>query len=122
MKNNEPPVPEPDSVKKPSKIINLVDVKKTKEQQNSQEKSKEYSSDELVQEGMTIFSEQIKAGAKGFISVIFDKEDNPVVVTVGDIDPFKMIGALDFCKTEITNTMIYGNMGSEIAFDEDFDE
>lgn len=110
---------EPTEVKKTPKVVSLVDVKKSKADAQAAANGPELTVGELLTEGIEIFTDQVKAGAKGFISVVFDKDDNPIIVTVGDIDAFKIIGALDFCKTEITNTMIYGNMGPEIEFDLD---
>lgn len=53
-------------------------------------------------------------GAQGFISIVFDQEGSPLIVIAGDVEPFKTVGTLEFCKIELINQMIYEAAGFDV--------
>ncbi len=102
-----------DIVEGGDKVIDFTTAKKAKQikiTSAEQETTEEYTTADMIHEGVLSFNEQLKLGAKGFIAVIFDNIDQPTFIRAGELDPFLTLGALDFYKADIVNTMIYGHL------------
>ena len=64
------------------------------------------TTEELMEKGLEIFVEELSKDAKGFFSVIFDKDDHPRLLWVGDIDMVMALGSLELAKNELFNNVL----------------
>ena len=62
----------------------------------------------LMDEGLETFAREL-AGAKGFLAIIFDEDNNPIVLCSGEIDIVSTVGALEVAKNEL-----FKNIFSEV--------
>lgn len=90
-------------------VINFFEAKqKTLEKGAASIEQEELENVEMINQGVTAFNDAIEQGGIGFISVVFDDSPVPSIVVAGEIDPYRALGILEFCKQEIMNNLIYG--------------
>lgn len=63
------------------------------------------STEELMEQGLEIFAQELSDDAKGFFSIVFDKENNPKIIWAGDIDMISALGSLEMAKNELYNNV-----------------
>ncbi len=80
-----------------TKIIPLQIVK-TKE---TTEEERLAQINEYLMKGLKSFQEELGDGAQGFISIVFDKENQPRIIWAGDFEMLLALGAMDFAKNEL---------------------
>ena len=95
-------------------VVNFMDMKKKlQEKKNAFPaviEEHEISNIDNINTGLAAFAESLDPDTtNGIITIVFDKSDMPTVVVAGEMDPFKAIGVLEYCKTELSNNMIYQN-------------
>lgn len=100
-------------------IINFTDAKQKLVEKaadaNDDMVMDEVTNQELIQEGLEAFMANLPEDANGFLTIIFDKENNPTIVSAGDLNVFTTIGVLEFCKNEFAAGMIYGAHDVELV-------
>ena len=60
---------------------------------------------ELLEKGLEIFAQELAEDAKGFFSLIFDKDNNPRIISAGEIDIVAALGSLEMAKNELYNNI-----------------
>lgn len=63
------------------------------------------SAEELMEQGLEIFAQELSEDAKGFFSIVFDKDNNPKIIWAGDIDMISALGSLEMAKNELYNNV-----------------
>lgn len=67
------------------------------------------TSEELLTMGIDAFLEQTEE-CQAFITIVFDKENNPSTVHAGDLDLINSIGALEYAKNQLLNSNFLFNI------------
>jgi hypothetical protein len=62
------------------------------------------SPEELLNQGLEVFEDEMGQNPKGFFSVIFDKKGDPKIIWAGDIDMITALGALRMAEYELFAT------------------
>ena len=57
--------------------------------------------DDLIKQGLELFISEMSKDAKGFLSIVFDKDDHPSTIWAGDIDLLTALGAIEMSKQEL---------------------
>ncbi len=60
--------------------------------------------DGFVKQGLEAFNESV-VDSVGFLSIVFDKEQNPTFIWAGDADIVRWIGAIELAKHELFNSI-----------------
>lgn len=59
---------------------------------------------EMMDIGLTTFTEELKKNAKGFLAIIFDEDGNQRIIWAGEVDMVTSVGALEIAKNELFKT------------------
>lgn len=81
----------------------IIDFSKMKEKIDTAKKepvAPDFSTEEVVGMGLEVFNNEIE-GARGFISIIFNSEDQPKFIWSGDLDVIKVIGSFEIAKQQL---------------------
>lgn len=85
----------------PSNTISFATRKKFQQDTGSNQ-----SNQDLLNQGVDAFGAEIAEQAKGFVAIIFDKDNNPRIISAGEFDLMYTLGALEVLKNEFVKNIL----------------
>ncbi len=94
---------------------------KFRQKQEEKNNQDNWSMDEVLDYGREQVNETLK-DSSGFFVIALDEDQNPDVIWGGSIDPYNLMGVMEYAKHNVIDSLIHTSLEGLISEDELDDE